>query len=79
MFTGGFTVDESLFTDGSSKMIKYSRELIEWQKDVDERVEFAISEGKAMGLIVNGDSVICVQGNRPGSGYTSALRILIVE
>ena len=51
----------------------------EWQEDVDERFEWAISEAKKMGLLKTGDHVVLIQGVKAGQGHTNALRILPVS
>eukprot|EP00158_Paraphelidium_tribonemae_P007031 Partr_v1_DN28082_c0_g1_i3_m57488 putative Pyruvate kinase len=50
----------------------------QWQEDVDARFMFAIEQGKAMGMLHEGDPVIGIQGWKGGSGHTSVLRIMAV-
>lgn len=49
-----------------------------WQEDVDARLEWGMSQGKAAGLLKPGDQVIAVQGWRGGSGHTSVMRLFTV-
>jgi len=47
-----------------------------WQEDVDARVQWAIDQAKAVGMLKTGDHVVMCQGWKGGSGHTSILRIL---
>lgn len=53
--------------------------LNDWLKDVDARVQFGITFGKARGFIKSGDPVIVVTGWKQGSGFTNTLRIVNAE
>ncbi|KAH0536950.1 hypothetical protein FGG08_006215 [Glutinoglossum americanum] len=50
-----------------------------WQEDVDRRLKWGISEGKKLGLLAKGDTVVAVQGWKGGMGHTNTLRIVSVE
>jgi len=50
-----------------------------WQQDVDDRVNFAIAQGKKRGMVKTGDVVIALQGWKGGVGYTNTIRSLIAE
>jgi pyruvate kinase len=50
----------------------------DWQGDVDARINEAIHYGLRKGLINIGDTVVCVQGWKGGSGHTNTMRLLIV-
>lgn len=49
---------------------------LEWQSDVDSRIEWAMEKGKEMGLIKTGQTLIAVQGWKGGVGTTNTLRVL---
>lgn len=51
----------------------------DWQDDVDSRFQWAIEEGKRMGLLRPGFHVILIQGVRAGHGHTNTMRILPVS
>jgi len=51
----------------------------DWLKDVDNRVTYGITHGKAKGFIKSGDPVVVITGWKQGSGFTNTLRILTVE
>ncbi|XP_031332553.1 pyruvate kinase-like isoform X1 [Photinus pyralis] len=53
--------------------------LSDWLKDVDARVQFGITFGKARGFIKSGDPVIVITGWKQGSGFTNTLRIVYVS
>ncbi|XP_068082011.1 pyruvate kinase-like [Anabrus simplex] len=48
----------------------------DWQKDVDMRVQCAITYGKKNGFIKRGDAMILVSGWREGVGFTNTMRIV---
>ncbi|KAJ2714077.1 Pyruvate kinase [Coemansia spiralis] len=48
----------------------------QWQNDVDERIQFAISSALESGLLKKGDTVISIQGWRGGVGNTNTMRVL---
>lgn len=50
-----------------------------WQSDVDNRIHWAIEQGKRMGLIVCGKHIVAIQGWKGGFGNTNTLRILPVS
>ncbi|XP_069674777.1 pyruvate kinase-like isoform X2 [Periplaneta americana] len=48
----------------------------DWMKDMDARVQFAITYGKGMGFIKPGSALIAVSGWKEGAGCTNTLRVL---
>ena len=50
-----------------------------WQKDVDARLTWGISQAISLGVLSKGDVVVCVQGWRGGMGHTNTLRIVPAE
>jgi pyruvate kinase len=48
-----------------------------WQEDVDRRLKWGIEEGKKLGLLAKGDTVVTVQGWRGGMGYTNTYASLL--
>ncbi len=51
----------------------------DWSKDVDARLQHAISFGKKCGFVADGDNVICVTGWRQGAGASNTVRIVQVK
>jgi len=49
-----------------------------WLQDVDNRVVFALEQGKALGALKVNDTVVVVHGWQTGPGYTNTVRILAV-
>uniref|UniRef100_V9KQU3 Pyruvate kinase n=1 Tax=Callorhinchus milii TaxID=7868 RepID=V9KQU3_CALMI len=49
-----------------------------WAEDVDERINFGITLGKARGFVSPGEMVIVLSGWRSGSGATNIMRVLPV-
>ncbi|KAF2453926.1 pyruvate kinase [Lineolata rhizophorae] len=47
-----------------------------WQEDVDRRLKWGIGNGIKLGVLNEGDIVVCVQGWRGGMGHTNTLRIV---
>lgn len=47
-----------------------------WQQDVDARLKWGISQAIHLGILSEGDIVVCVQGWRGGMGHTNTLRIV---
>ena len=47
-----------------------------WQEDVDRRLKWGIMNAIKLGVLNQGDAVICVQGWRGGMGHTNTLRIV---
>lgn len=64
---------------GCYPMIYEHPQLADWQTDVEERIKWAMSEGKRMGLLRTGQHVVIIQGNRAGSGFSNTLRIIAVS
>eukprot|EP01134_Creolimax_fragrantissima_P005617 CFRG5617T1 len=57
--------------------LKYSEEKgIDFQEDVNKRVDWALSEAKAANFIQAGQRVIVIQGAASGSGHSNTLRII---
>jgi pyruvate kinase len=54
-------------------------ETTDWQEDVDKRLKWGISQAIKLGVLSQGDSVICVQGWRGGKGYTNTIRVVPAE
>ena len=52
---------------------------VPWQEDVDKRLKWGISNALKLGVLQQGDVVICVQGWRGGLGHTNTLRVVPVE
>ncbi|KAH8922230.1 pyruvate kinase [Atractiella rhizophila] len=51
----------------------------DWQKDVDNRIQFAIKKALELNILKDGVPVIAVQGWRSGSNMTNTMRILTVD
>jgi pyruvate kinase len=51
----------------------------DWQEDVDKRLEWGITQGITLGVVNQGDHVVCVQGWRGGQGHTNTIRIVPAE
>ena len=49
-----------------------------WQVNVDNRIHWAIEQGKRMGIIQSGKHIVAIQGWKGGFGNTNTLRILPV-
>lgn len=47
-----------------------------WQRDVDNRLKFAMSNGLKLGIMRKGDVVVAVQGWKAGSSHSNTLRII---
>eukprot|EP00045_Choanoeca_perplexa_P006323 m.53776 g.53776 ORF g.53776 m.53776 type:complete len:521 (-) comp13582_c0_seq1:101-1663(-) len=50
-----------------------------WSKDVDNRFYWAMEEGKKLGILKKGDTVVGVHGWQTGPGHTNTIRMLVVE
>jgi pyruvate kinase len=50
-----------------------------WQEDVDRRLKWGISQAIKLGVLSQGDPVVCVQGWRGGQGHTNTIRIVPAE
>ncbi|PSN58431.1 Pyruvate kinase [Blattella germanica] len=48
----------------------------DWMKDVDARIQFAITYGKVMGFIKPGNAIVLVSGWKQGAGFTNTLRVI---
>lgn len=53
--------------------------MTDWLKDVDVRVNFGLTHGKARGFIKSGDPVVIITGWKQGSGFTNTLRLVYVS
>lgn len=49
---------------------------VPWQEDVDRRLTWGIMHAIKLGVLNQGDAVICVQGWRGGMGHTNTLRVV---
>lgn len=47
-----------------------------WTKDVDERVECAITESIKLNLVKKGDTVVVIQGHKGGVGHSNTMRLV---
>ncbi|KAF2721765.1 pyruvate kinase [Polychaeton citri CBS 116435] len=47
-----------------------------WQVDVDDRLKWGISHAIELGVLNEGDNVVCVQGWRGGQGHTNTVRVV---
>ena len=50
-----------------------------WQEDVDRRLKWGINNGIKLGIISEGDNIVCVQGWRGGMGHTNTVRVVPAE
>ncbi|KAI9796747.1 MAG: Pyruvate kinase [Piccolia ochrophora] len=50
-----------------------------WQEDVDRRLKWGLKQAIDLGVLSQGDIVVCVQGWRGGMGHTNTLRIVPAE
>jgi len=50
----------------------------DWQEDVDDRINWGMSQAKAMGILSSGVLVIAIQGWKSGGGHTNTMRMLTV-
>ena len=51
----------------------------DWFADLEDRVNFAIKEGKEMGFLKVGGYVVLVSGWKFGPKHTNTIRIITVE
>jgi pyruvate kinase len=49
---------------------------VPWQEDVDRRLKWGIMNSIKLGILKQGDAVVCVQGWRGGMGHTNTLRVV---
>lgn len=54
----------------------FTRKDVDWQEDVDKRLSWGIKQAIKLGVLNEGDNVICVQGWRGGMGHTNTIRIV---
>ena len=57
----------------------YDKRNEDWFGDLEDRLNFAIQEGKDMGFLKVGTSVVLVSGWKFGPKHTNTIRIIIVE
>ena len=48
----------------------------DWQTDVDNRILWAMENGKRLGLLQSGDPIVAIQGWRGGLGNSNTMRII---
>lgn len=48
----------------------------DWQEDVDGRLKWGIKQAIDLGVLSEGDMVVCVQGWRGGKGHTNTIRVV---
>lgn len=48
----------------------------DWQEDVDGRLKWGIKSAIDLGVLNEGDMVVCVQGWRGGKGHTNTTRVV---
>lgn len=48
----------------------------DWQEDVDGRLKWGIKSAIDLGILTEGEMVVCVQGWRGGKGHTNTIRIV---
>ena len=48
----------------------------DWQEDVDGRLKWGIKQAIDLGILNEGEMVVCVQGWRGGKGHTNTIRIV---
>lgn len=48
----------------------------DWQEDVDGRLKWGIQRAIELGVLKEGDQVVCVQGWRGGKGHTNTIRVV---
>jgi pyruvate kinase len=51
----------------------------DWQEDVDKRLKWGIAQAIKLGVVKQGDSIVCVQGWRGGMGHTNTIRVVPAE
>lgn len=49
---------------------------VDWQEDVDGRLKWGIKQAIDLGILNEGEMVVCVQGWRGGKGHTNTIRIV---
>lgn len=49
---------------------------VEWQRDVDNRINYALNWAKSAGVISPGETAVAVQGWKGGAGNTNCMRIV---
>ena len=48
----------------------------DWQKDVDDRVNYALKFAKKSGIVKTGDVIVAVTGSRRGAGSNNAVKLM---
>jgi pyruvate kinase len=64
---------------GCFPLIYDSQNSDDWFADLEDRVNFAIKQGKEMGFLKNGASVVLVSGWKFGPKHTNTIRIIAVD
>lgn len=64
---------------GCFPLIYAKRNAEDWFADLEDRLNFAIEEGKSMGFLKVGVSVVLVSGWKFGAKHTNTIRIILVE
>ncbi|KAK9764636.1 Pyruvate kinase, partial [Basidiobolus ranarum] len=47
-----------------------------WQQDVDERIQWGIEQALEMNILKRGDTVVVIQGGKPGVGHTNSMQVI---
>ncbi|GAV53696.1 hypothetical protein ZYGR_0AK01980 [Zygosaccharomyces rouxii] len=50
----------------------------DWTLDTEARLNFGVAEAKKFGFLKEGDTVVTIQGLKPGVGHSNTLRVSIV-
>ena len=48
----------------------------DWQEDVDGRLKWGVKNAIDLGVLEQGEQVVCVQGWRGGKGHTNTIRVV---
>ncbi|KAG7697808.1 hypothetical protein KL930_000137 [Ogataea haglerorum] len=48
-----------------------------WIQDIENRLQFGIQHAIDLGLLVRGDTVVCIQGHTRGIGHSNTMRVLV--
>ena len=54
----------------------FSKPEVDWQEDVDKRLSWGIGQAIKLGVLNEGENVVCVQGWRGGMGHTNTIRVV---
>ncbi|QLQ81709.1 hypothetical protein HG537_0F04700 [Torulaspora globosa] len=50
----------------------------DWSDDVEARLNFGIEQAKNFGFLKEGDTIVTIQGLKPGVGHSNTLRVTVV-